>query len=941
MKSMILLPFLLATAAPVLAEKPAAEPTWPFQASDVPVDPGYTFGVLPNGMRYVLRENHTPEDTVLVRLRFASGSLEERDEERGLAHYLEHMAFNGSKKIPEGEMIKLLEREGLAFGADTNASTGFEVTSYKLDLPRKDPKLIDTALMIMRETASELTISPEAVERERGVILAEKRDRTNYVLKETLDQWAFTSPNARYPSRLPIGTDETLRAATAERLRGFYQRAYVPSNAVLIVVGAIDVAATEKAIRNHFASWKPAPAPAEPQTGPLDLTLKGQTDIYLDPALSERVTVTRLQPWVDEPDTVATRQQKLLRSIGYRALNRRFEKIARTEDAPFRSAGFGTGDIFEDGRGTNLVVDAVDGGWKKGLEAATREYRRAMQYGFSDAEIAEQVARNRQTAENAAAAAATRSNAALVGAIEQMLDDEQVASSPQSALARFEEFAPSITPAAVLAALRADAAPLDDPLIRFHGRTAPEGGEAALRTAWTTLMAEAVTAPEQATAAAFAYTDFGTPGTVASDTVDARLGIREIVFANGVRLNLKKTALEDDRIRYAMAVDGGDLLITRDKPLALAMLGSLPAGGLGKHSADELASILAGKSVGFSMGAGGDEFVSGGTTTPRDLELQLQLLAASISDPGFRREGETAYKRGIANFFKQKDATPAGAYSSAIGGILSDSDPRFTLQPEADYQKLSYAALREAVGDRFAKGAVELALVGDIDEDAAIAMVGRTLGALPAREADFQPREDARIRPFTADRSQRVIRHNGEADQAQIRMTWATVDDTNYDQVLQLELLERIVRLELTEEIRERLGKAYSPGASSSPSDVYRGYGTFALAASVDAADVEATREAIRAVLDKLAAAPVTVDTLDRARRPMLEAYDNRLKTNAGWMAYASRAQTEPDRIDRYLTGKAKLAAITPDQVQAMAARFLKPTDAVEVLVLPKEDSVS
>lgn len=941
MKRMILLPILLAISPPVFAQTPAAEPAWVFEQSDVPVDPAFRFGVLPNGMRYVLRENHTPEDTVMVRLRIGSGSLEERDEERGLAHYLEHMAFNGSTNVPEGEMIKLLEREGLAFGADTNASTGFETTTYKLDLPRNDPKLIEAALMLVRETASELTISPEAVERERGVILAEKRDRTNYALKETLDEWSFTAPGARYIDRLPIGTDETLRGATAARLRAFYQRAYVPGNAVLVVIGAIDVDAVEKSIRARFADWRPASPPAPPKTGPVNLARRGETDIYIDPALSERVTVTALGAWKDEPDTIANRRQNLLRSIGYSALNRRLETIARREDAPYRGAGFGTGDVFEDGRTTNLIVDAIDGRWSEGLAVAAREWRRALEYGFSDAEIAEQVARTRQGAQNAAAAAATRSNGALVAAIDTLLDDEQVPSTPESSLARFEEFAPAITPAAVIAAFRGDAAPLDNPLIRFQGRLAPADGGVALRTAWDAAMAETVAAPEAMEAAAFAYTDFGPPGTVVSDTTDSRLGIRQVVFANNVRLNLKKTALENDRVRYQLALDGGGLLDTREEPLATAMIGSLPTGGLGRHTQDELETLLAGRTVSFSIGARGDEFLSSGVTTPRDLELQLQLIAASLTDPGYRREGEIRYKREIANWFKRKDATPSGALGSSIGGILSDNDPRFTVQPPDAYQKLTFDDLREAIGDRLERGAIEIGLVGDIDEAAAIALVGKTLGALSAREADFLAREDLRTRTFTADRSRRTIVHTGEPDQALLQLTWPTTDDSDHQLQLRLELLERVVRLELTDEIRERLGKAYSPSASSSLSDIWRGYGTFSLAVSVDVGDVDATRAAIRAVVEKLAAEPPSADLLERARRPLLEGYDNALKTNGGWIGLAARAQSEGFRIDRFLAAKSALQAITPADIQQVAARYLASDAAVEIVVRPAGETAS
>ena len=173
---------------------------WAFEESDLTVDPGFVFGQLENGMRYILRENSTPEGTALVRFYVGAGALDETDSERGLAHFVEHMAFNGTTNIPEGEMVKLLEREGLAFGADTNASTGFDATTYMLNLPRNDESLLDTALMLMRETASEMIIAPDAVNRERGIILAERRDRRNFSYKETEDRLAFNAPDARFPN---------------------------------------------------------------------------------------------------------------------------------------------------------------------------------------------------------------------------------------------------------------------------------------------------------------------------------------------------------------------------------------------------------------------------------------------------------------------------------------------------------------------------------------------------------------------------------------------------------------------------------------------------------------------------------------------------------------------------------------------------------------------
>ena len=941
-----LLPFLLAiltlSACASQQERiasaavPRVKPIWAFEASDIPVDPAFKFGRLANGMRYVIRQNATPRGTAAVRMEIAAGSLDESEAERGFAHFVEHMAFNGSTNVPEGEMVKLLERQGLAFGADTNAQTSFERTTYLLDLPRNDPALLGTALMLMRETASELSFEPQAVARERGVVLAEMRDRNSWQFRNLEDQLAFVNPGARYTRRLPIGTTGTLNVATAESLRAFWRRAYVPAKTTLIVVGDFPPETVEAAIVARFAGWQPLPAEPQPTAGPVDPAYAGQTDIYIDPALSERIAAARHGPWLDEPDTAAQRRENLLRQIGYGIVNRRLQRLARLADPPFRDAGLGTGDVFKAGRTTNLIVDTVDGKWRRGLITAASEYHRALRHGFTKAEVAEQLANIRTSLQNEAASASTRRHTALVEAVLSMLRNDIVPAAPEGVLARFEVFAPLIDAKRVLAALKREAIPLNQPLLRFQGRRPPDGGEAAIRAAWNEAMRRSLARERSLVNAAFSYTDFGPAGRVVSDTREAALGIRQLRFANGVRLNLKRTDLEKDRVSVQLSIDGGDLLNTRDNPLATEMASAITAGGLGKHSQDELDSILAGRTAGLSFSSTPETFVSSAQTTPRDLELQLQLLTALVSDPGYRPEGEVRYRVSINNFFAQLRATPASALSNTIGGILSDSDPRFTLQPVEAYRQLTFAKLKADLADRMARGAIELGIVGDFDEDQAIALVGKTLGALPPREADFRVYPDQRERSFTADHSPRVIRHTGPADQALLRFTWPTRDDSDPAETIALELLERIVRIELTESLREKLGKAYSPSASSTLSQVWRGYGVFAITASLDVADVPAARAAVAETLAQLRAAPVAADEFQRARQPLIEAHDNALKSNRSWLSLVDRAQTEPDRIERYSKAKDRLLALTPTDVQAMARRYLGAQQGVEVLVLPE-----
>ena len=928
---------ITANAAPAEGWDPAM---WDLEDSEFTPEPGWTFGQLENGLRYIIRPNNRPEGTAIIRMEIATGSLDERDDERGFAHYVEHMAFNGSPNVPEGEMIKLLERLGLAFGADTNAVTSFDSTRYMLDLPRVDEELLDTALMLMRETVSELSFAPDAVEREKGVILAERRTRNNFALKNVIDNLEFAYPDARLAARLPIGTLETIEAADAARLRAFWSREYVPADTVLVVIGDFDPALVEAKIIARFADWQAAPSPEQPDPGPVDLDLAGQSDIYLDPALSESIALMRHAPYIDRHDTLAERKAALLRSVGAGAAARRLQRLRRSEDPPFKGASFGNSDFFENARTAQLAISSEEGEWQRALSTAIAEYRRVFEYGFTEAEIAEQVTNLRTGLENRAANAETRSHARFASAAFAIARAESVRIAPQEALASFEAFAPQITPEAVLDAMREEFVALDDPLIRFTGKTAPEGGIEAVRDAVAQAFAQPIAPPEQTQSAAFAYTDFGPPSEVISDTRTDALGIRTLRFANGVMLNLKTTDLADDRIAIKLSIDGGQMVESRAQPLAAALTPLIPAGGLAAHSSDELQSILAGKSVSAGFGAAARSFVSNTGTTPRDLELQLQLLAAFVTDPGYRAEGLGPWRSGLPDFFARLGRTPGSALSEATGPALSDNDPRFTRQPIEAYQALSYERLEAAIGERMRNGALEIALVGDFEEDRAIELVAKTLGALPQRETAFRSYDDPenlprRTRSFTRDRSPRTVYHQGEPDQALVRLVWPTADNSDWELTSRLSLLARVMRLELNEVLREELGQTYSPSASSSQSETYIGYGTFTIGAGVDVDAVSDAANAMRGAVKKLIEEGPSEDTVARARQPLIEALDNRLKSNGGWLGLTDRAQSRPQDIARFLSAKSRQSAITADELKDLAGRYLALDQAVQFTVLP------
>jgi zinc protease len=932
-----------------LRDEAAIASAWRYADTDLAPDPAIRFGVLPNGMRYAIRKNATPPGTAVMRMLINVGSTAEAEDERGLAHFIEHMAFNGTTNVPEGEMVKILERLGLAFGADTNAFTSYDQTGYLLDLPNVNAETIDTALYLLRETATEIAFDPQAIERERGVILSELRTRANYAQRNRESLFAFSVPDTRLATRSPIGDRQVIETAPAERFRSFYDRYYTPGRTTLVVVGDIDVAAMEAKIVAGFGNWqaKYGEAPDVP-LGQIDVARADEANVFAHPAIDEVATVVRFSPYVEQPDNRANRRAKLTRAIGYNIIGRRLGRIARQEDAPFTGASIGRSDVYKIASQSVLNVATRDGEWQRGLAAAEREVRAALRYGFTDAELAEQLANFTTGYENAVLGQQTRANDQLADQILAMAKDGMIVTTPESQLERFAALRSDLTPKKLRKAIREDFGTLDKPLIHLSTKIDPAGGAPAIRTAFADARKARVKKPKPRTAQAFAYKDFGDPGTVTEDNAIEDLGIRTIRFANNVRLNLKKTDFDKNRVLVSLRIDGGDLLASRDNPEATSLMNIFVRGGLEAHSLDDLYSIFAGRAVALNFGSGEDYLGGYLATTPDDLKLQMQVLTAFTQHPGYRSEAINQYRSYLPNFYARLNATPEAAIGSHIGAILSDNDPRFSLADQAVFERLTFDDLKATIGDRLQHGAIEIGLVGDFDEDEAIAAVAATFGALPEREADFRDYDESRARRFTDNRSPRVLHHKGEADQAIVEFYWPTTDDRDYRQDVRLRLLAGLLQIKVTDELREKLGASYSPAARSFTSSIYPGYGYIQISTNVATGDVERVADAIRQIAAELSApapvpgdfappSPIAADELARARTPILENIANSVKDNTAWLGIVDAAQSKPAKLERFRSGGTAFGKVSADDLLDLARTYLPPDRALLVQSLYHE----
>jgi len=320
----------------------------------------------------------------------------------------------------------------------------------------------------------------------------------------------------------------------------------------------------------------------------------------------------------------------------------------------------------------------------------------------------------------------------------------------------------------------------------------------------------------------------------------------------------------------------------------------------------------------------------------------MQVLTAFTTHPGYRSEAINQYRSYLPNFYARLNATPEGAIGSQIGAILSDNDPRFSLADKAVFERLTFDDLKAAIGDRLERGAIEIGLVGDFDEDQAIAAVAATFGALAEREPEFRDYGEARTRQFTQNRAPRILHHKGEADQAIVEFYWPTTDDRDYREDVRLRLLAELLQIKVTDQIREQLGASYSPAARSFTSSIYPGYGYIQISTNVAAGDVDKVTDAVRHIAAELSApaplagspsvpSPIAADELARARTPILENIANSVKNNGAWLGIVDSAQSKPAKLDRFRSGGTAFGKVDVDELLTLARTYLAPDRAVLV----------
>jgi zinc protease len=926
--------FASASTHALAASQNVGLPDWPQAHSDLAPDPAVRFGVLPNGMRYAIMRNNTPTGQTSLRLRVGSGSLEESEAQQGLAHVLEHMAFRGSAHVAADEMVRILQRKGLAFGPDTNAQTEWTQTVYMLDLPHSDADTLGTGLMLMRETAGNLTLDPNALDKERGVVLSEERlrDTPDYrAEKAQIDLFLHGQLAAR---RFPIGQVDVIKTAPASLVRQFYEANYRPERTTLIAVGDFDPADMEARIKALFGDWKPVgPATPEPDLGQVEHR-GGVVKLVEQPGASTRVVISWVRPFDASADTAAKERRETVELLGLAVLNRRLSDIAQGANPPFLSAGASFQNLFRSSK--IAVVEGISppDAWRASLTASEREVRRLVAFGVTQEELDREIAEYRASLVSALAGVATRPTPSLASSLVETVDQDEVFTSPSGDLAVFDSAVKGLKAEQVNTAVRAIFAGAG-PLVELATPSVLDGGDGAVAKAFAEAASEPLTARRAEAKVVWPYESFGAPGAVADRSAVDDLGLTTVRFANGVRLLIKPTTFRKDQVLVSVAVGAGRLDLPIDHPAGEWTASALVAGGFGKISLEDSQRALAGKLYGVSFGIGNDAFEFKGATRPQDLATQMQVLAAYLADPGYRPEAFERTRSGLLAELPQLEATPDGVFGRDAGALFSRDDPRFGFPTRQDLLAAKPEDLKTLLRDPMSRGRVDVTIVGDVTVDQAIALTAATFGAMPPRPPQGEIAPSARQIRFPGPTAEPVARiDTGRADQAVAVVAWPVTDffaDMRRSRAVML--AGDILGNRLLDKVRMAQGATYSPETRVDLSQVFPGYGYALNLVEMPPPLIPGFFDTVSGIARDLREQPVSADELERARNPHIASLKKAQLTNEYWLSDLSNAMADPRRLDLIRSTFPDYESITLADIQAAARDWFKDETAWKLVI--------
>lgn len=906
----------------------------------LPQDPTIHRGVLANGLRYAIKANPSAQGGLSFRLAFDVGSLVEAEDERGAAHFVEHMAFRATRSFPEGELDPAFAPIGVSFGRDQNAFTSLESTLYLVDLPRDGARERALAFQWLRDIADGVRFEAAAVDRERGVVLAERNARgdTEALVRDAVTN--FQMPELLAPKRSPIGSPATIQAMAPQDLEAFYRRWYRPERAVLVIVGDVaNLPALEADISRAFADWRPAAPEAAPTPSLAQPDLRRGPDAFVLPRseISPSLAVCRVgPPQPRERRDLAAMRRFAVRAVWLEALNNRLARLALNEPA---IVGAESEFIAETPEADKVCVSALISGedWARQLAAVQDEIRSFSERDVTEDELDTAIRSVRGGLLGYVESGFAATSSDLASGIVRSLLANDVIMNPRQTLWAFNQAIIGLDPAQLRAAWNTNWSGAGPLIILVTPK--PPSREAIL-AAWDrnqqSELAMRTSATLTASADRWAYGVFDQPGAVMNRETFLSPDFVRLHFANGVVLNFKQSKAAKGKAELVIDFGGGrEELGARHLDEARLAADFFVVGGLGRHSYVELKAMFGEEPLRFQLGVAPHSFEIFTDAFASQLPSQLQLIATYFRDPGFRADLDGKIPPIVALANRQLDTSPTRV---ALEALRASQGPGATLarSPETQMAALRAPDFAALLRGPVTTAPIEITLVGDLTEAEAAKWVAESFGALPERAAGPVMRSKANFQRFPdAVPAPIQVTHKGPAGKAGLVMAWPTFvgDAAQRREAAALRLLAAIFDDAARHSIRERLGKSYAPEVVLADRVEQADQGHIRALVESTPADLPIVEAELRKVAASLAGGAITPQMLEAARAPLLSHAQANLQDPAwivGHLRYSSR---EPDRPQRLFETPQTLTSLSLDDVKRAAATWLAPTPIIVTAV--------
>jgi zinc protease len=911
--------------------------------SELPFDESVRTGTLPNGMRYYIRKNAKPENRVELRLALNAGSMQEEDSQQGLAHFVEHMCFNGTKNFEKNALVNFLELTGVRFGADLNAYTSFDETVYMLQLPTDKEGLVDKGLLVMQDWAGAVTFDNEEIDKERGVILSEWRTRLGADERMRQVYWPKIFYNTRYANRLPIGTTEVITKAPYERLTTFYKDWYRPNLMALVVVGDIDVDDIEKKVKASFVELKNPENPKEK----IIYEVPGHKETFVGVATDPEATRVSLQViYKHDPIKVRTLddyRNSLMHNIYNRMMGERYDEIAQKSDAPFSYAGSGYGNIVRSKDGYFIQAGPKENSIEQSIRAVMIEQTRVKKHGFTDSEFERAKIAILRTYEQSFKEADKQTSARIsMECVSHFLNEE-----PMMGIEKELQLAKELIPTIKLAEINQ----LADKWITKENRavvlTAP--AKEGLNIPTEEYIRQILDEVEKMEVEPYKDKFLDMPlmaqepkagSVIATKSIpDNGMNVTEFTLSNGVKVVLKPTDFQNDQILLSAFSRGGHSIYDDKDFLSAANADEIVArGGVGEFDKIALDKKLTGKTVKLTpliteLWEGFD-----GSSSTEDFETMLQLVNLYATKPRKDKDAFDAFINEMKEQMRNALSSPQGYFSNEFQKVISDNHPRRkAIFSEAEIESISLDRAFEVYNERFADFSdFTFVMVGNVDAEKAKPLIEKYLGSLPTknRKEDWKD-----VGVYAPKKGQTVSLLKGLAPQSNVIIAFPKDEEWSRDKALHVDAMVGVLSIMVRENLREDKGGVYSPFVGGGLSRDPRGSSQVIVFFQCAPEDVEKLVEAVKDEIKVLQTKGPSDDNVSKVKETRRRTYETNVKRNNFWVQVLTDSYLHNESPLKVFETEKRIDAVKAADIQSAAKSFIDLEKAIIVTVKPEKVS--